>query len=63
MVKLLGKLVGTPQDRTEKKYRPLVQRINDLEPEFERLTDAELRAKTDEFRDRLAGEIASICQV
>ncbi|MCZ6535234.1 MAG: preprotein translocase subunit SecA [Chloroflexi bacterium] len=55
MVKLLGKLVGTPQDRTEKKYRPLVQRINDLEPEFERLTDAELRAKTDEFRDRLAG--------
>ena len=55
MVKLLSKLVGTPQDRTEKKYRHLVQRINDLEPEFERLTDAELRTKTDEFKDRLAG--------
>ncbi|MGQ9780057.1 MAG: preprotein translocase subunit SecA [Bacillota bacterium] len=31
-----------------------VQAINALEPEFERLTDAELRAKTDEFRRRLA---------
>jgi preprotein translocase subunit SecA len=36
-----------------KKLRPLVEHINSLEPEFEKLSDAELRAKTDEFKARL----------
>jgi preprotein translocase subunit SecA len=44
-------------DSNEKELRrlqPLVGDINELEPEFEKLSDAELRAKTDEFKARLA---------
>ena len=36
-----------------KRLQPMVERINGLEPEFEKLSDAELRAKTDEFKARL----------
>ncbi len=36
-----------------KRLQPLVERINNLEPEFEKLSDAELRGKTDEFKARL----------
>jgi len=48
--------LGGFRDSNEKELRrlePLVNRINELEPEFEKLTDAELRAKTDEFKARL----------
>jgi preprotein translocase subunit SecA len=34
--------------------RGMVARINELGPEMERLSDEQMRAKTDEFRDRLA---------
>ncbi len=54
---LVSKVVGNPEERIAKRYAPLVQRIGGLEPQFERLSDAELRGKTDEFRRRLkAGE-------
>jgi len=36
-----------------KRLQPLVKKINELEPEYQRLSDAELRGKTDEFRERL----------
>ena len=52
--RLLQKLTGDPIQRTLKQYGPLVERINALEPQFEALTDEELRAKTTEFRRRLA---------
>ena len=52
--KLLQWVSGDPIQHTIKTYRPLVDQINALEEEFESLTDAELRAKTDEFRRRLA---------
>ncbi|MCY4489586.1 MAG: preprotein translocase subunit SecA [Deltaproteobacteria bacterium] len=48
------KIFGTKNDREVKRLRPVVEHINGLEPEFEKLTDAELREKTDEFRRRLA---------
>ena len=35
-----------------KRLQPYVDRINELEPEYEKLTDADLRAKTDEFKKR-----------
>ncbi|MEW6142294.1 MAG: preprotein translocase subunit SecA [Chloroflexota bacterium] len=35
-----------------KRLQPIVARINSLEPEFQKLTDAELRARTDQFRSR-----------
>jgi len=54
---LLSKVIGDPNERELNRLRPLVEQINALEPEFEALTNEELRAKTEEFIDRLrAGE-------
>jgi preprotein translocase subunit SecA len=52
--KLLTSIFGSRNDRLLKQYRKVVERINALEPQFEKLDDAALRAKTDEFRQRLA---------
>ncbi|MDR5653107.1 preprotein translocase subunit SecA [Ruixingdingia sedimenti] len=50
---LARKVFGTPNDRKVKSARPLVAKINALEPEFQQLDDAGLKAKTAEFRARL----------
>jgi preprotein translocase subunit SecA len=47
-------LFGTANDRIVKGFDKPVARINALEPEFIKLSDEELRAKTPEFRDRLS---------
>ena len=47
------KVFGTPNDRRIKGVRPLVERINALEPEFRALSDAGILDKTQEFRDRI----------
>jgi preprotein translocase subunit SecA len=52
--KLLTQIFGSRNDRLLKQYRRVVQQINALEPQFEQLDDAALRAKTDEFRSRVA---------
>ncbi len=52
MFKWLGSLIDS-NEKELKRLQPPVDRINSLEPEFEKLTDAELRAKTDEFKARL----------
>jgi len=49
------KIFGTPNDRKVKATRPLVAKINALEPDFEALSDAGLIEKTEEFRKRVAG--------
>ncbi|KNX41540.1 preprotein translocase subunit SecA [Roseovarius tolerans] len=49
------KIFGTPNDRKIKATRPLVEKINALEPEYEALSDDGLIAKTEEFRTRIAG--------
>jgi preprotein translocase subunit SecA len=51
---LLTKVMGDPNEKELSRLQPLVDAINGLEPEFERLSDAELRAKTDAFRSRLS---------
>jgi len=51
--KFFDKIFGTKSERVVKDLRPKVQAINALEPEISKLTDAELRAKTDEFRQRI----------
>ena len=51
--KFLTMIFGSRNERLLKTFRRSVERINALEPEFERLDDAALRAKTDEFRQRL----------
>ncbi|WP_170525567.1 preprotein translocase subunit SecA [Ruegeria arenilitoris] len=49
---LAKKVFGTPNDRKIKATRPLVEKINALEPEFEKLSDDDLKAKTEELRKR-----------
>jgi preprotein translocase subunit SecA len=51
---LFAKIFGTKHEREVKKMLPLVQAINDLEPKIQTLSDAELTAKTIEFKERLA---------
>ncbi len=53
--KIARKLFGTPNDRKIKATRPLVDKINALEPEFEKLSDDEIKAKTVELADRAKG--------
>jgi preprotein translocase subunit SecA len=48
------KLFGSANDRRIKKYRPRVDAINALEGELEKLSDADLRARTEAFREQLA---------
>ncbi|MGB6473016.1 MAG: preprotein translocase subunit SecA [Candidatus Sulfotelmatobacter sp.] len=55
---LLGKVFGTKNERVVKRLKPRVAAINALEPQIEKLTDAELRAKTDEFRRRIQERLA-----
>ena len=51
------KVFGSANDRKVKSARPLVAQINALEPQFQALSDDDLKAKTQEFRDRaLKGE-------
>ena len=48
----LTKLFGSRNDRLLKQYRKTVARINAMEPDYEKLTDDELRGKTLEFKER-----------
>jgi len=50
----LTKLFGSRNDRLLKQYRKTVVRINAMEPEYEKLSDDALRAKTQQFKDRVA---------
>jgi len=57
MRKFLSKIFGDSNERALKELSADVAEINELEPEFERLSNEQLRAKTEEFRERLsAGE-------
>ncbi len=48
----LGKLFGSHTDRELKRIYPIVDKIEALEPQFQALSDEELRAKTEEFKQR-----------
>jgi preprotein translocase subunit SecA len=52
MLKWLSNLIDS-NEKELRRLQPLVDHINSLEPDFEKLTDAELRARTDEFKARL----------
>lgn len=54
MIKWLLKLLGDPNEKKVKSMMGIVEHINALEPEFAKMTDDELRAKTQEFKDILA---------
>ena len=52
MLKWLGGLIDS-NEKELKRLQPVIHIINELEPEFERLTDEELKAKTAELKGRL----------
>ena len=51
---IFAKIFGSSNERTIRKLRKVVAKINALEPQFEKMKDEELRAKTDELRKRVA---------
>ncbi len=54
MVSVLQKVLGDPNAKALKKLAPFVVDINQLEPEFQKMTDEQLRAMTEEFQSRLS---------
>ena len=58
--KLLAKIFGTANERAIKRLMPNVAEINALEPETKKLSDEELKAKTAEFRARIAARLEGI---
>jgi preprotein translocase subunit SecA len=59
MLDLLIKVFGNGNERKVKKLQPAVEYINSLEEEFSKLTDEELKNKTNEFREILANRKTS----
>ncbi|KHN61350.1 preprotein translocase subunit SecA [Dickeya fangzhongdai] len=53
LIKLLTKVFGSRNDRALRRMRKIVDVINRLEPDMEKLSDDELKAKTQAFRDRI----------
>lgn len=65
LLKLLTNIFGTKSQRDVKKIYPIAAKINALEESYQSLTDEQLKAKTQEFKDRIAkGEIVDdlICE-
>ena len=50
----MSKLLSFGSDKDLKRYYKIVDKINGLEPQFEKITEEELRAQTDKFRERYA---------
>ena len=57
---LLGKVFGTRNEREVKRLLPRVEAIAALEPEMQKLSDDQLRARTDEFRARIQERLAPL---
>src|ERR671914_963576 len=59
MLKFLSRLADS-NEKELRRLEPIVARINALEPDIERLSDEELRAKSDQFRERLRDELGEL---
>ncbi len=58
--KVVSKIFGTSNEREIKRIMPLVEAVNLLEPAMKQLSDEQLRAKTDEFRQRIHQRLDAI---
>jgi preprotein translocase subunit SecA len=58
--KILTKIFGTANERLLKRLRPIVIEISAMEPEIKKLSDEELKAKTAEFKARIAARLEGI---
>ena len=56
---ILGKIFGDANERYIKSLEPVVVRINELEKEYEKFSDEQLKAKTEEFKNRLGPSTSS----
>ncbi|WP_374723312.1 accessory Sec system translocase SecA2 [Calidifontibacillus erzurumensis] len=54
MLNAIKKIIGDEQQRKLKKYYKIVEQINRLEPEMEKLSDEQLKKKTEQFKEELA---------
>ena len=59
MLKFFSRLTDS-NEREVRRFEPTVARINELEPEYAALTDAELRGKTEQFRARLRDSLGDL---
>ena len=57
---ILTKIFGTANERLLKRLMPIVSQISAMEPETKKLSDEELRAKTAEFKGRIAARLEGI---
>ena len=55
-----SKIFGTKVERELKRMRPVLEQMNALEPEMQRASDAELRAKSEQFRQRIQERLAAL---
>ncbi|HEY1372429.1 MAG TPA: hypothetical protein VGH50_08155, partial [Candidatus Binatia bacterium] len=60
MIDLIKRIVGTKNEREIKRIRPIVEEIAGLEPELAKLSDDELKAKTEEFKERIRSATAAV---
>jgi preprotein translocase subunit SecA len=58
--KVYKKIFGSETDRFMKQIKPTVQAVNDLEPQIKKLSDEEMRAKTEEFKAYIAKAVEGI---
>jgi len=58
--KILAKIFGTKNERDIKRLLVVVQQINALEPQMQQLSNEQLRAKTDEFKERVQAKLAAL---
>lgn len=52
--RIIEKIIGTKNERELKKLQPIVNTINELEPQISKLSDEELKGKTAEFKEKLS---------
>ncbi len=60
---LIGRVFGTKNERVIKSMMPRVEAINALEPQMRQLTDDQLRAKTEEFRQRIQDRLSRVANI
>src|SRR3989338_7490717 len=59
IMSIFTKIFGDPNERVVKELRPMIEEINALEPEFEKLSDEDLPKRTEELKARLASRFKS----
>ncbi|OGZ17947.1 MAG: preprotein translocase subunit SecA [Candidatus Nealsonbacteria bacterium RBG_13_37_56] len=53
MMSILTRILGDANEKYLKKLQPIIEKINSLEPEFEKFSDQQIKEKTNEFKQRL----------